>query len=115
MFISNTVVMSMAMHLYYIQDYSVNSPIYIFIDEIEYVSAAFYNLLATLYMLWRFKPLRKIMLHDLAVICFIDARPNMVETHEINWIQEREDHFAYLQSFSNELPENLRQHPNYRR
>lgn len=77
-----------------------------------------YNLFATSYMLWFFKPVRNLMLQDLANICLIDVRSTTITSHAINWEKEREgrvimgvlliylslDHFHYLNTYWNQPP-----------
>ncbi|KAI6176026.1 hypothetical protein M3Y97_00754100 [Aphelenchoides bicaudatus] len=99
----NTVCMSKALYLYYYQDCPADHPRYVALMNVEYTCTAMYNLLATFYMLWYFKPVRRLMFKDLGRFFGFKARSKPVATTMITCQQMTEEHFAYLNASWNHL------------
>lgn len=54
------------------------------------------------------------MLTDLARIFFVKIKSNSVAPYQqVDFNQQREDHFAYLKNLWNETPNELRKNDNY--
>ncbi|KAI6237727.1 hypothetical protein M3Y95_00295500 [Aphelenchoides besseyi] len=96
MFLVSFIGMVVAFYGRYFLGQSLTSPMFRAANNFEYVGLALYNLFSVLFMLFHFKPMRRLMLSDVNRYLLLKVRVVPVDPKPINWQMERTMHFEYL-------------------